>query len=452
MILFAGATLWLLFGSFMALLHSVKLHGSGLLASDPMLTYGRVRAVADTAVLYGFGIPAALGTGLWLLCRMGETKLVGPAVVAVGALGWNAAVAAGVWAILRGGGSGYEAFEMPRAIAPLLLLSYILIGVCGIRTFMRRKDGEMQPAQWFVFGALFWFAWIFSTAALLLLTSHHVRGVLQASISWWYEHNLSTVFFGFAGLAQAFYFLPKLSGRPLHSGYQAAFAFWMLALVGSWGGFPAGAPLPGWMVAVSMIGTVFTIIPIAAVAVNLYMTVGEKLPGMDGNTTFRFIAAGIILWVIAGVQQVAGALPAVAAITDYTWFTAAQHDLFRYGFVGLTMFGAIYYIIPRLADPESSNPDGLWNAGLVKGHFYFTLGGVLIGYISMLAAGIGQGVLLGIPANSFVAVMTRTMMPLRLSTLEPVGLAVGTVLFLLNLRQLAMRCCARCCLARKGAA
>ncbi len=92
-------------------------------------------------------------------------------------------------------------------------------------------------------GALFWFAWIFSAAALLLLHSP-VRGVLQASVDWWYQHNFSTVFLGFAGMASIFYFVPKLAGRPLHSRYQAAFAFWMLALAGSWGGIPEGSPLP----------------------------------------------------------------------------------------------------------------------------------------------------------------------------------------------------------------
>ena len=148
---------------------SLKLHAPGLLASGPMLTYGRVHAAADTALLYGFGVPPALGVGLWLLCRQGRTRLAGPAVVFVGALGWNAAVAAGLWAILRGGGSGYEVFEMPGAVAPLLLVSYLLIGICGMMTFRRREPGPLYPSQWFVFGALFWFAWIFSTAALLLL-------------------------------------------------------------------------------------------------------------------------------------------------------------------------------------------------------------------------------------------------------------------------------------------
>jgi cytochrome c oxidase cbb3-type subunit 1 len=414
-----------------------------------MLTYGRVHAAADAALLYGFGVPAALGTGLWLLCRLGRTRLAGPVVVTVGVLGWNLAVAGGIWAILGGAGTGYEGLEMPRAFAPLLLLSYLLIGICGVITFRQREPGPLYPSQWFVFGALFWFAWIFSTAALLLLGSP-VRGVLQASVNWWYEHNFDTVFLGFAGLASIFYFIPKLSGRPLHSSYQAALAFWMLALAGSWGGIPSGAPLPGWVIAVSLVGTVLTIIPLAAVALNLYLTIGSALPKLDAGPGLRFTCAGLIFWVIASAQQVAGALPSVAAITDFTWFATAQRDLFHYGFAGMTMFGAIYYIVPRLADAEHDAPDALWNTSLVKLHFWLMLAGVLIGYIALLVAGIWQGFMFQAPANSFAAVMKGTMMGLRMSTLEPLFLALGLTAFLLNFALLLKGCCACCCGAVLG--
>ena len=442
LLLFAGAAVWLLLGLLLALLDSLKLHDPALLASGRMLTYGRVHAAEDTALLYGFGVPAALGVGLWLLCRLGRTRLSGPVVATVGALGWNAAVAGGLWAILRGAGSGYEAFEMPGGVAPLLLLSYVLIGICGVMTFHQRQAGPLYPSQWFVIGALFWFAWIFSTAALLLLGSP-VRGVLQASVHWWYEHNLDTVFFGFAGLAPIFYFLPKLSGRPLHSSHQAALAFWMLALAGSWGGIPAGAPLPAWLAGVSLVGTVLTIIPIAAVAMNVYLTVGGALPALEAGPCPRFACAGLIFWVIAGAQQVAGALPPVGALTDFTWFTTAQRDLFRYGFAAMTMFGAIYYIAPRLADAKSSAPDALWKGRLTQLHFWLMLAGVLIGYIALLVAGIWQGVELQDPSNSFAAVMRGAMMALRMSTLEPLLLALGVIAFLLNFALLMKGCCVR---------
>jgi len=447
--LFAGAAVWLLLGSLLALLDSLKLHSPGFLSSWPMLTYGRVHAAADTALLYGFGVPSALGVGLWLLCRLGRTRLTGPVVATMGALGWNAAVAAGFWAILRGAGTGYEVFEMPGAVAPLLLLSYVLIGICGVMTFHQRQAGPLYPSQWFVIGALFWFAWIFSTAALMLLGSP-VRGVLQASVNWWYEHNLDTVFFGFAGLAPVFYFIPKLSGRPLHSSYQAALAFWMLALAGSWGGIPGGAPLPGWLAAVSLVGTVLTVIPIAAVAVNLYLTAGGALPALEAGPCQRFTGAGLIFWVIAGAQQVAGALPPVGALTDFTWFTTAQRDLFRFGFAAMTMLGAIYYIVPRLADAKSSAPDALWKGSLTKLHFWLMLAGVLTGYIALLVAGVWQGVEFQNPANSFAAVMKGAMMALRMSTMEPLLLTLGTIAFLLNFALLMKTCCARCLRERAG--
>jgi cytochrome c oxidase cbb3-type subunit 1 len=441
--LFGGAALWLLLASLFALLDSLKLHAPGLLGSSPMWTYGRVHAAADTALIYGFGVPSALGVGLWLLCRLGGTRFAGPGVAAAGALGWNAAVAAGVWAILRGGGTGYEVFEMPGAVAPLLLVSYVLIGICGLMTFRQREPGPLYPSQWFVIGAFLWFAWIFSTAALVLLGSPP-RGVLQAAVNWWYEHNLDTVFFGFAGLAPVFYFIPKLSGRPLHSSYQAALAFWMLALAGSWGGIFEGAPLPGWMVAVSLVGTVLTVVPIAAVASNLYLTAGGALAAADGGPVFRFTCAGLIFWVVAGAQQVAGALPSVARLTDFTWFTTAQRDLFRNGFLAMTMFGAIYYIVPRLADAKCATPDRLWNRKLARLHFGLMLAGVALGYVALLVAGVFQGVELQNPANSFTAVMKGTMMGLRLSTLEPLFLFFGAVVFLINFALLMKGRLARC--------
>jgi cytochrome c oxidase cbb3-type subunit 1 len=414
------------------------------LAADPMLTYGRLRAVSDTALLYGFGVPAALGSSLWLLCRVGRAKLAAPPVILVGALFWNLAVAGGIWGILRGGGTGYETLEMPGAVAPMLLASYILIGICAILTFHHRQPGPLYPSQWFVVGALFWFAWIFSTAAMLLLCSP-VRGVLQATVNWWYENNFSSVFLGFAGLAPIFYFIPKLTGKPLHSFYLAGFGFWLLALFGSCGGIPDGAPLPSWIIGLSVVGTVFTIIPILSVAMNLCSATRSAMCLPDANPSLRFFCAALLFWIIAGLQQVLGALPSVARLTNFTWYTMAQHDLFRYGFFAMAMFGAAYYILPRLADPKSEAPDSLWCPHMVKTHFWLTFLGVSVGFVSLLVAGVWQGAALDNPLNSFVSVMKSTMMAIRMSTLELPLLFAGAVVFLLNFALRLKEYCCRCC-------
>ena len=64
--------------------------------------------------------------------------------------------------------------------------------------------------------SLFWFPWILSTA-MLLLQFFPVRGVVQASVAWWFAGNLLVVWLPLAGLSATFYFLPKLAQRPLQS-------------------------------------------------------------------------------------------------------------------------------------------------------------------------------------------------------------------------------------------
>jgi cytochrome c oxidase cbb3-type subunit 1 len=442
--LFASAVVWLLIASLLGLINSLKFHAPGFLAGEAWLSYGRVHAAQHAALLYGFGVPAALGLGLWLLCRLGRTTLAGPAVVFIGAILWNAAVTLGAGAILCGGSTGFDCLEMPAWCAPILLVAYLMIGVCALLTFHQRQPGNLYPSQWFVVGSLFWFPWIFSTAVLTLLCVPS-RGILQASTAWWYAHNLDTVFLGFAGLASAFYFIPKLLNRPLHSHYQAALAFWTLALFGSWGGMPDGAPFPSWILSLAVVGTVLTAVPILTVATNFFQTAYQDLNTLDSDPTLRFTYVGLVFWIIAGAQQIVGALPSVSAITDFTWFVAAQKELFHYGFFAMTFFGALYYIVPRLLGLERS----AWCPKLIKVHFFCAFLGVLWSYISLLVAGIGQGILLADVNNSFVDVMRRTLMPLRMDTLGDLFVVVGIIVFLLNFAGVLYQSCRKCCAARK---
>src|ERR1019366_7145557 len=70
--LFGGGVLWLFLGALFALIASLKFHDTRFLAGEPYWTYGRIHAAHITALLYGFGVPAAFGVGLWLLCRLGR--------------------------------------------------------------------------------------------------------------------------------------------------------------------------------------------------------------------------------------------------------------------------------------------------------------------------------------------------------------------------------------------
>src|SRR5260370_34788086 len=79
LLLFVSAVLWLVFGTVLALIASIKLHGPGFLNGSAWLAYGRINPAGMNALLYGFASQAGLGVALWLLGRLRRGRLCCPA-------------------------------------------------------------------------------------------------------------------------------------------------------------------------------------------------------------------------------------------------------------------------------------------------------------------------------------------------------------------------------------
>jgi cytochrome c oxidase cbb3-type subunit 1 len=425
-VLFLSAAVWLLVASVFGLIASIKFHAPGFLADSAWLTYGRVRPASANAMLYGFCIQAGLGVALWMLARLGRTTLAAPWLVIFGALCWNLGVAVGLLGILTGGSTGFENLEMPPYAASLVFLGYLMMVVWGVLTFHQRRERQLYVSQWFLFAALFWFPWIYSTANLLLL-GFQVRGMAQAMIAWWCSDNLLMVWLGLVGLAAVFYFVPKLTTRELHSRYLALLIFWMLILFGSWGGIPASASVPAWMPVSSTVATVLGVIPIIAVALNVHGTLEGKCSRLLAHPSLMFIGFGLVAFVLAGLAGAATAFPAVSQVTQFTWFTIARGLLNSYGFFAMVIFGAIYCIMPHVIGQEFPFPK------LVRAHFWTAAAGVLLFVVPLAAGGISQGLKLQHADIPFTDIAKGTLPFLRASTMGDLLMALGHVMFLANL-------------------
>ena len=445
LVLFVCAVVWLLTASVFALIASLKFHMPQLLADCPWFTYGRLQPMQMNALIYGFAAQAALGAALWMIARLGRTRLVQPGYVVAGAILWNVACKVGIFGIQIGDGTGYEWLEMPGYATPLLFVAYAIIGVCGLLTFHQRREPTLYVSQWFLLAALFWFPWIYSTANLLLVF-FPVRGVLQASIDWWYMANLGAIWFGFIGLAAIFYFLPRLSGRTLYSGPLALLAFWTLALFGGWGGIHHGAPLPAWMPSISTVFTGLTIIPLLALGLNWWQTWTGAPPNPNQSLPLRFVMFAAGAYLLAGLIGILDSLPQVSRITHFTFFTSALTRLRLYGFFGMTMFGAIYYIVPRLT--QSEWPSATW----AKRHFTLATVGLGLYVVSLALGGVLQGWALNDPNKSALDALGVGLLFFRISTLGDLLMAVGHGLLALNLAVWLVRACRACCVPAIAAA
>lgn len=442
LVLFISAAVWLVIGSGLALLASLQFHSADFLASFSWLTYGRVRPAYLDSVLYGFCLQAGLGVALWLFARLGSTTLAQRWLVIVGAKLWNLGVAVGVLGILAGDSTGFENLELPPYAGALMFLGYLMVGVCGLLTFHRRRERGLFVPQWFLFAAIFWFPWIYSTAYLLLVT-YPVRGVAQAVIAWWYSQNLLAVWLGLAGIGAVFYFVPKLTQRDLHSRYLGMFAFWTLILFASWGGVPNTAPVPAWMPALSTVTTVLTALPLLAVVLNVWRTVKPSVAdGKSGTnreaepeaspTPLNFILFGVAAFAVVGLLKISAGLLDTNQTLHFTWFVPAVTQLYFYGFFIMVMSGAIYYILPQLVGTQFSHPK------LVRMHFWLSVLGILLVVLPLVVAGVVQALQLQDSAVPFPTIMKTMLHFLRVSTLGDLLLFAGNLVFLGNLLSLVL--------------
>jgi cytochrome c oxidase cbb3-type subunit 1 len=286
-------------------------------------------------------------------------------------------------------------------------------------------------SHWFLFTALFWFPWIYSTANLLLL-AFPARGIAQAVVTWWFSDNLLVVWLSLVGLGVLYYFVPKLAGRELHSRYLALFAYWMIILLAGWGGIPGSAPVPVWMPVVSTIGTVLFLLGVVAVVLNVCESAGCSLTAVRGNIFLSFFFFGVAAFALAAFLRAGIALFDVNQSLRFTWLSPGLTELQVYGFFAMAMFGAIYVILPRLLGVALPWPK------LVRVQFWFSAAGLVLLVLPLLLSGVVEEMKLENANEPFVGVMRSTLPFLRVSTIGDLFLLIGHLLFLTNIAGLVV--------------
>lgn len=434
LLFFASANLWLFLGSIFAILASIKLTNPGFLTDSAWLTFGRIRPAHLNAVAYGWASPAAIGVAIWLMARLCRAPLRHARVLIAAAILWNLGVAIGIGAILAGQSTSVEWLEFPTYAAFLLFIGYGFVTVWALLMFRERRPGHVYVSQWYIFGALFWFPWLYGVTNLMLI-AWPVQGSVQAIINWWYGHNVLGLWFTPIAIASAYYMIPKILGKPIHSYYLSILGFWSLALFYSWNGghHLIGGPIPSWVQSASIIASVMMLIPVIATAINFHMTMVGSFSVLRTSPALRFTVFGAMSYTVVSVQGSSMALRSLNKITHFTHYTIGHSHLGMYAFFTMTMFGAMYYIIPRLVRWE-------WpSAFLIKAHFWLAASGILIMVVSLTIGGVLQGLELADPKIPFLDIVARTRPWLHARSGSGALLLTGQLAFLLSFILILLR-------------
>jgi cytochrome c oxidase cbb3-type subunit 1 len=389
MFFFTSGAAWLAVSLLLGIIATAKMVSPEFMDGCAWFTQGRVFAAHISTLVYGWGCQAAFGVLIWLIARLTRQENRASGIILAAGHAWNLLIAVGTFAILGGYGTGVPWMEFPTMIWPALLLAYSLIATWTMIQFRVRTPGEVFVSQWFAVGALVWFPWIVATAFVLVFC---VGGnpLMSAGVAAWFRSGITYLFFLPTAAAAAYYLAPKISGRPVHSYSLSLIGFWVLAVVGPWAGMQklTGAPIPFFLPYMGAAAAVLIGIPTIAIAVSTLRTMASEPGKFASSPALRFTATGVVCMLVLGISSSLTNLPnSTLPLTQFSITHYGMDILAIYGCFSFVMFGAIYFIVPRITRRE-------WlSKRFIKMHFLFSMYGVIAVAVLSVLGGVlhGQG-------------------------------------------------------------
>jgi cytochrome c oxidase cbb3-type subunit 1 len=191
-----------------------------------------------------------------------------------------------------------------------------------------------------------------------------------------------------------------------------------------------------------MAAAMILLVPLIATVSNLWLTLG------DGNANkpplLGFFKTSVVFFALGAVFAIFAALIPQLRLT---LFGEGVEQLTLYGFVGLALFGAIHYLVPRLT--------GIASEKFIGVNCWCTFVGILVYAGAFIVGGMVQQPKLINGSIPFAEVMNATKPFIRIGTLGLVLLVIGNAAILLRVlslvREWCRACCAGCC-GREAAA
>lgn len=360
-------------------------------------SFGRLRPVHTTGVIFGFGGNALIATSFHVLQRTTRARLpdqLSPWIVIVG---YNIFCLLAVTGYMMGITASKEYAE-PEWYADLFLtVIWVLYFVIYIRTLARRKEPHIYVANWYFMAFILVVALLHIVNNLAVPVSlGHAKsysafsGVQDAMTQWWYGHNAVAFFLTAGFLGMLYYYLPKRAERPIFSYRLSIISFWGITFLYMWAGSHHlhYTALPHWVQTLGMSFSIVLLVPSWASAGNALLTLNGAWHKVRDDATLRFMMVAAVFYGLSTFEGSFLAIRPVNSLSHYTDWTIGHVHSGALGWVAMITFGSIYTLVPILWKREK-----MYSSRLIEIHFWLALIGTLVYVFAMWNSGIIQGLM-----------------------------------------------------------
>jgi cytochrome c oxidase cbb3-type subunit 1 len=360
-------------------------------------SFGRLRPVHTSGVIFGFGGNALIATSFYVLQRTSRARLPDQLSPWFVLLGYNLFCVIAATGYLMGVTQSKEYAE-PEWYADIwLVIVWVTYFIIYLRTLVRRKEPHIYVSNWY------YMAFILVVAILHIVNNLAVpvslghaksysafSGVQDAMTQWWYGHNAVAFFLTAGFLGMMYYYLPVRAGRPIFSYRLSIISFWGITFMYMWAGSHHlhYTALPQWVQTLGMTFSVMLLVPSWASAGNALLTLNGAWHKVRDDATLRFMMVAAVFYGLATFEGSFMAIRPVNSLSHYTDWTVGHVHVGALGWVAMITFGAIYASVPWLWKRER-----MYSSKLVEAHFWLALSGTVIYVFAMWNSGIIQGLM-----------------------------------------------------------
>ncbi len=388
---------WAVVGFSMGVLIALQLSFPALNFGSEFTTFGRLRPLHTSAVVFAFGGTALIATSFYVVQRTCRARLAFPSLARFVFWGYQLFIVLAATGYVLGVTDSREYAEPEWYVDLWLTIVWVAYLVVFVGTLVKRSEPHIYVANWFYLSFIITIAMLhivnnLSIPVSLLSSKSYsaFAGVQDALTQWWYGHNAVAFFLTVPFLAMMYYFVPKQAQRPIYSYRLSIIHFWSLIFLYIWAGphHLHYTALPDWAQTLGMVFSVVLWMPSWGGMINGLMTLNGAWDKIRTDPIIRMMVFALAFYGMATFEGPMLSIKAVNSLSHYTEWTIGHVHAGALGWNGMITFAAVYYLAPRLWGRER-----LYSLRMVNWHFWLATAGIVLYASSMWVAGITQGLM-----------------------------------------------------------
>ena len=360
-------------------------------------TFGRLRPLHTSAVIFAFGGNALIATSFYVVQRTCRTRLAFPRLARFVFWGYQLFIVLAATGYLMGVTEAKEYAEPEWYVDLWLTIVWLAYLAVFVGTIVRRREPHIYVANWFYLAFIITIAMLHVVNNLSMPTSllgsksySAFAGVQDALTQWWYGHNAVGFFLTAGFLAMMYYFVPKQAERPIYSYRLSIIHFWSLIFLYIWAGphHLHYTALPDWAQTLGMVFSIMLWMPSWGGMINGLMTLNGAWDKIRTDPIIRMMVMALAFYGMSTFEGPMMSIKSVNSLSHYTDWTIGHVHSGALGWNGMITFACVYYMVPRLWGRVR-----LYSLRMVNWHFWLATVGIVFYAASMWVAGIMQGLM-----------------------------------------------------------